>query len=447
MSVVALVVAGGCRREPGPPFDRSFSLSVHSPRLLQMGEELTVPIAVGNAGTTVWNPDRVHASYHWLWLVPREWLSRSRNVPYQDGIRTEFAAPVAPGESLEMDGRLLAPSFPGVYWLQWDMVEEGVTWFSQVSPRQRRTLVLVLPTTNPLTLFAPLPLLVALAGLYLVGRIERRRDVAAWLVRCAAAADALWAAAALFSKPLLLVNEALLEPTPVAYWLMVVVAVVPVAAAALLFTRRARAWVLFVVVLAGTVIVASDIIYYRFFGDVLSMPVLLAVGQTPRLVATIRSLLAPRMLWLLMDLPFALWLVVKLRRTWIFDRVPVRRPWRLSAALVTALVAIGIALSARSALAAAELDQMFRDRAVMEQLGPYGYHAYDAWIYVEARVTRPPLTRGEMAQIEHWFADRAPLRASAGSEYDGVARGKNLIVVQVESLQDFVVDYRVSGAM
>ena len=37
------------------------------------------------------------------------------------------------------EGRMLAPAVPGLYWLQWDMVEEGVTWFAQVAPRQPRT--------------------------------------------------------------------------------------------------------------------------------------------------------------------------------------------------------------------------------------------------------------------------------------------------------------------
>ena len=115
-----------------------------------------------NTGTDAWDPSRVHLSYHWLWLVPRELAFRSRTLPYQDGIRTELGAPVPPGGRVAVDGRLLAPAVPGVYWLQWDMVEEGVTWFVQVSPRQPRHLVVILPTAAEF--FAPLPLLVALAG-------------------------------------------------------------------------------------------------------------------------------------------------------------------------------------------------------------------------------------------------------------------------------------------
>ena len=198
-----------------------------------------MPLVAVNTGSRAWDPASVHVSYHWLWLVPRELASRSRNVPYEDGIRTELESPVAPGGRLDTSGRLLAPSFPGLYWIQWDMVEEGVTWFSQVSPREGRSLVVILPT--PFALFAPLPLVIALAGIYAVGRIERRRQVAPALLHFALAADAFWAVAAIFGKPLVLVSEALLEPTPVAYWLMAAAAVVPVLGLALIFGRRARA--------------------------------------------------------------------------------------------------------------------------------------------------------------------------------------------------------------
>src|SRR5438876_818335 len=100
------------------------------------------------------------------------------------------------------------------------MVEEGVTWFAQVSPRQPRQLVVVLPTLSGL--FAPLPLLATIAGIWGVSLARRRGSRS--LVAAAAGAGALWCATALVAKPMILVREALLEPTAVAYWLMVVAA-------------------------------------------------------------------------------------------------------------------------------------------------------------------------------------------------------------------------------
>ena len=441
--LVALAVcAGGCRAPLRPPFARSASFQISSPRFLSAGEEIGVPLAVTNSGTAAWDPARVHVSYHWLWFVPRELASRSRNVPYQDGIRTDIERPLAPGASERLDGRLLAPPIPGLYWLQWDAVEENVTWFSQVSPRQPRTLVMVLPTA--FEVFAPLPILIALFGIYAIGRIERRRDhVDPGLVRFAVFADAWWAAAALFCKPLVLLSQALLEPTPVAIWLMVVTAVVPVLLVALIFSRRARTWPLFALGTCATFLTLADVIYFRFFGDMLSASALLAVGQTPRVMATIRSLFTARLLWLLMDVPFAAWLMVRMRATWAFDRKPVRRPWPQALGAVVLLTAAGFALSAPRVIADAELDRVFRNRAVMEQLGPFGFHLYDLVTLSRATWLRAPATEKEIETLARWFADRATLRSGETSPYFAAARGKNLIVIQVESLQDFMVDYRV----
>src|SRR5205823_4598680 len=127
-------------------------------------QEIAVPLTIVNTGQRLWDPTRIHVSYHWIWFIPRETIARSRwNAPYHDGIRTELGARVAPDERVVVQGRALAPSVPGVYWLQWDMVEEGASWFGQVSPRQSRSLVVVSPPFA--WLLTPLPLLVALIGL------------------------------------------------------------------------------------------------------------------------------------------------------------------------------------------------------------------------------------------------------------------------------------------
>src|SRR5213078_3260182 len=95
---------------------------------------------------------------------------------------------------------------------------------------------------------------------------------------------------------------------------------------------------------------------------------------------SILTLFSPGLVWLLIDLPFALWLTVVLTST---ARPQVAAPARAIVALVgvAAVAAAGLLLSAPRLLSSIPLDQMFRDRAVAEQLSPLGYHAYDAWNY------------------------------------------------------------------
>ena len=423
-----------------PPglYPLNFSIDVRPPRLLEASREIAIPVTVANTGLRAWDSSRVHVSYHWLWFVPRETVKRSRwNLPYHDGIRSELSdrdESIAPGARVALQGRILAPAVPGLYWIQWDMVEEGAVWFAQVAPRQQRTLVVVIPTLT--WLFGPLPLLVALAG-YLA---FRRGGAPAF----ARASDVLWCAAALGAKPLILVDEALLEPTAVAYWLIVIAAVLLPVLALLVLPRRARAWTLLIVGLFGSTLILADVLYYRFFGDILSAPALLGARQTGRVWGTIRSILTPELLWLIVDWPFAIWLTVRVSR--LRDpEAPLRVRLMVATAMAALLGALGVELDARQVLASTPLDQMFRDRSVAERLGPLGYHAYDVWNYAQSRWLRPPVTEAQVQDALTWFVERAPLRAGPGSPGFGAARGKNLIVVQVESLQEFAVDFQVDG--
>jgi lipoteichoic acid synthase len=439
------MAGAGCRRAPAPPFARAFALEGGSPRVLVASTETAVPLTLTNTGQHAWDPARVHLSYHWVWLVPRELPARSRwDLPYHEGIRTDLDATVPAGGRVALHGRLLAPSVPGVYWLQWDMVEEGVEWFAQESPRQPRTLVVVRPSAAGA--FAPLPLLIAIAGLVAIGAVARRAPASGdgrWrrrVLRLLPAVDVIWCTAALLSKQLLLVPAALLEPKTVAYWLTAVTALLPPLVALLVLPRRSRAWTLLALGLFGTLLILADVIYYRFFGDLISTPALLAARQTGHVFGSIRSLLSPELLWLVVDVPFAVWLIVRLRGVRTMGWSPQRpAPLVIAVSLLTAGLMLGVA----NAVGTADLDRVFRNRAVVEELGPFGYHAYDAWSYLRATTFRRPPTDEEIAAARAWFAGRRARRAGQGPLF-GAARGRNLIVVQVESLQDLAVDYRVA---
>src|SRR5437867_4288557 len=56
-------------------------------------------------------------------------LDENRYVVF-DGLRTPFAAPVAPGDTVTIRATVRAPRHPGRYRLAWDIVQEGRLWFS-----------------------------------------------------------------------------------------------------------------------------------------------------------------------------------------------------------------------------------------------------------------------------------------------------------------------------
>ncbi|BCZ47391.1 phosphoglycerol transferase [Clostridium gelidum] len=73
-------------------------------------------------------------------------------------------------------------------------------------------------------------------------------------------------------------------------------------------------------------------------------------------------------------------------------------------------------------------------------MSPLGYHGFDIDFYADKNKT---LTSNEKNDIENWFNDNK--ENIPDNKYKGMLKGKNLIAVQVESLENFVINQKVYG--
>jgi hypothetical protein len=89
------------------------------------GELVTSPVSITNAGQRTWSAGGeayFALAYH---------LYDETGAPVTfDGERTPLPMALAPEEGLTLQGRVRAPDEPGEYRVEWDMVQEGVSWFS-----------------------------------------------------------------------------------------------------------------------------------------------------------------------------------------------------------------------------------------------------------------------------------------------------------------------------
>ncbi len=92
------------------------------PATMKVSTSASVMITVQNTSSQTWPAGGAfHLSYHWL---------RGGSQIVHDGNRTLFPAAVVPGASASLTAKVTAPPTPGATILEWDMVQEGVTWFS-----------------------------------------------------------------------------------------------------------------------------------------------------------------------------------------------------------------------------------------------------------------------------------------------------------------------------
>ncbi|HEX6903577.1 MAG TPA: S8 family serine peptidase [Thermoanaerobaculia bacterium] len=114
--------------QPPLPKDAQF-LSQSVPATMAAGRIYSVSMTLKNVGTQTWSPIGSQCNAYRL---------GSAN-PYNNGTwvpltRVELPAPVAPGGQVTLSFKVAAPLTPGTYNFQWQMVQECVQWFGDLSP-------------------------------------------------------------------------------------------------------------------------------------------------------------------------------------------------------------------------------------------------------------------------------------------------------------------------
>jgi phosphoglycerol transferase MdoB-like AlkP superfamily enzyme len=261
------------------------------------------------------------------------------------------------------------------------------------------------------------------------------------MLELVAFADIVWCAGSLVVKQAVVLAEADQAPSLVGRLLTLSGAAV-VLLPLLVVPRSARPWVSWGTACLGTVVLHADLVYQRFFGDILSLSVVEAAGQVGRVRASVWSLLAPSDWWLWADLAGGLALMLVVVRV---QPIAGRRWLRSVVVALTVLILLGLAAGIRLARSdTGILQQMFRNVFVARDLGVLNFHAYDVGRHLGRRAFREQLTDEQFERVAEWFSGRAPLRAGSGPWF-GAARGLNLLMVQVESLQGFVLGLEVNG--
>ena len=408
------------------------------PRLMVAGSAAVVELALQNDGGRTWLVDGAFAAaYHWLGRDPNGVRPKGPDV-YWEGRRTPFPAAVRNGETVDLRMIVETPRRPGLWRLQWDLVEEGVCWFSDRAPEPPPTVrVLVVP--DPLGGGLWWSLLILTAGAAAVS-VWRSGGPGA-MVALFAVGDVVWCVGAVSVKQGIVLAESGACPTATG-WVLIVAGVSALALIACMLPERFRGWACWGVVAGGTFLLWADLIYLRFFGDLPSTAAFAGAGQLGRVAASVRKLLAPGDVWLWLDLLPGLVLVL------VADRLRrgggSRHSWIVIGGLVLAIAVGGVAAARLALTQSSFFGQVFRRVAVAEEVGVLNLHVVDGVRALARRVFRPKLDSSQFDELISWFRELSPQRAGAGPSF-AAAEGANLVMVQVESLQAFVIGLEVGG--
>lgn len=176
-----------------------------------------------------------------------------------------------------------------------------------------------------------------------------------------------------------------------------------------------------------------DLVYYRFYGN---LPVSGAVKQAGGLgsvVSDVLGLLHPSDLVLVLDLPVLVWLAVRAHRR---ARGPRRRHALAGFAACAALLGLLHGNAPPFAFA-------LRWRSQPDLVLRYGVFHYQVSQLIHDALA--PAAKAD-PHVEQRLARRLAAQPPELGALTGRYRGKNVLVVQVESLQNFVIGRSVNGA-
>ncbi len=411
--------------------DYAFSIVRGStPHRMAPGRRTERELVLRNDGSLEWPAGaEIAVSYHWL--------TRDGETVVWDGLRTALPTRVSPGREVKVSAVVEAPGRSGRYGLQWDLVHEGVVWFSQrdPSPEPPSTVAVMGLATLGLAGWAVISLGLAMVAVVVAG--GRFRPLAGLV----ALADIPWCVAAVIVKQ----NAVLLElgQSPGSWSVLLTVAgIFVVLLPALFLPPRFRVWCSWILAAVASAVLYADLVYGRFFGDLLSVSVAGAAGHTDEVSASIISLLRPGDVWFWLDLVAGVVLVAAVAR---LAAMLDERPPRVVAGGLAAVVILGglVAMSlVRSQ--AVSVSQIFRNVYLAREIGVLNFHVVDAGAGLFRSVESGPLDESEVARLTQWFADRWPSRTGMGPAF-GAAAGANVVMVQAESLQAFVLGLSVRG--
>ncbi|WP_019242557.1 MULTISPECIES: LTA synthase family protein [Bacillus] len=188
-----------------------------------------------------------------------------------------------------------------------------------------------------------------------------------------------------------------------------------------------------------TAILYGNVVYYREFTDFLTVALFKQTSNMGDLASSIFTLMTPWDLLFFVDV-LILGLIIKFKPKFVINKTYTKTNRRVYYLLVVAIgfFNLGLAETERPQLLTRSFDREY----LVKYIGTYNYHLYDAYLQTKTSAQRALADGSELADIENYV--RANYK-EPNQEMKGIAKDKNLIVISLESLQNFVINNTLNG--
>ena len=260
-----------------------------------------------------------------------------------------------------------------------------------------------------------------------------------WTRWLPATTDVLWLAVALYVKQVQAVESMSWFLKPGGYWLSISTTAL-VVVLILFLPQRGRPWVSLGINAGLSFMFFGDVIYVRYFSDMPSFALLNASHQTMQITDSVAMLVKPSDLLVFADL-----LPMAIAAYLLSSRVPWRWTRPIMAVICLVLLTPWIRFSVDAASAELGVSvQRFSNLRVVANIGVLGFHLLDAVDVARDAVWGWSVSEEEWRFVLDTLNERRPQRAGEG-EFFAAARGMNLVMIQIETMQGPVLGLEIDG--
>ena len=201
-------------------------------------------------------------------------------------------------------------------------------------------------------------------------------------------------------------------------------------------TKASYATMLFIYFVMS-VLLYANVAYYREFTDFITINTILGAGKVSSgLGKSTLKLLEPQDLLYFID--FVILFIALGMKKIKLDARPVRARMALAISTLAVMVFFGnlfLAETDRTGL----LTRTFSRDYLVKYLGINAFTAYDAVQTYQTTQVRAQASPNDMQEVQNYVDDHY---AAPNDEYYGLAKGKNVIYIHLESTQQFLIDYK-----
>ncbi|NYF24586.1 LTA synthase family protein [Sporosarcina sp. JAI121] len=203
-------------------------------------------------------------------------------------------------------------------------------------------------------------------------------------------------------------------------------------------TKRRNIYILTVSVMTS-IIMFSNAVFYRFFNDFITLPILFQTSNFGDLSSSVTANLHLTDVFFFTDvliICLAIRFIPKNEQKVQHSKIARKLYFVMTAAIM--MINLGLAEMERPQL----LTRSFDRELLVKNIGTYNYHIYDLFIQSKSHAQRALADGSELVEVGNYINANY---AAPDPEMYGIAEGRNIIAISLESLQSFVINEEMDG--